>query len=240
MEDTAAILKYPDGSSYATSKGYLNNLNADQDEALTAIQLWVINSNVEMKALSPCTLHPTLLLLRYLRANNFSIEKTTAHITANLKWREEQGISTDILKQRPEIILGVQTMKEVTSIFPHWHCGSDSLGRPVIYKQYGDFDVARLLKVTTMDALMKYHIWEQEACMEMCYRQSLKTGYIVETITAVLDVKGMTLSQVTSDFLNLVKGIAKIDQTQYPETLGRFFIINAPSVFPLVWRGVKM
>jgi len=50
----------------------------------------------------------------------------------------------------------------------------------------------------------------------------------------------MLLSQITSDFLSLVKGIAKIDQAQYPETLGRFFIINTPSVFPMVWRGVKM
>ena len=76
--------------------------------------------------------------------------------------------------------------------------------------------------------------------MEMCKRQSIKTGLIVETITAVIDVKGMTLSQITNDFLSVVKGIAKIDQSQYPETLGRFFIINTPSVFPIVWRGIKV
>ena len=87
---------------------------------------------------------------------------------------------------------------------------------------------------------MKYHIWEQEACMEMCKRQSILSNHIVETITAVIDVKGMVLSQVTSDFLKIVKGIAQIDQVQYPETLGRFFIINTPSVFPIVWRGIKL
>ena len=76
--------------------------------------------------------------------------------------------------------------------------------------------------------------------MDMCKRQSIKIGRIVETVTAVIDVKDMTLSQVTSEFLNIVKGIAKIDQQQYPETLGRFFIINTPSVFPFVWRGVQV
>jgi hypothetical protein len=75
--------------------------------------------------------------------------------------------------------------------------------------------------------------------MQLCQTQSLKTGRVVETMTAVIDVKGMRISQVTSDFLSIVKGIAKIDQSQYPETLGRFFIINTPSVFPFVWRGVK-
>lgn len=186
MDETSAILKYPEGSSYASAKGYLNNLNADQDEALSAIQIWIIDNNIEIKALSSCTLHPTLLLLRYLRANSFNVEKTIHHITSNLKWREDQKITSDILVKRPEDILGVNSMDQITSIFPHWHLNYDRLGRPVIYKQYGSFDVARLLKVTSIDALMKYHIWEQEMCMEMCYRQSLKNGHIVETVTAVL------------------------------------------------------
>ena len=33
--------------------------------------------------------------------------------------------------------------------------------------------------------------------------------------------------------------LAEIDQKQYPETLGKMFIINVPSVFPFVWRMVK-
>ena len=49
----------------------------------------------------------------------------------------------------------------------------------------------------------------------------------------------MKLTQVTREFLVLVKGIAAIDKDQYPETLGKLFIINVPSVFPLVWRSVQ-
>ena len=62
---------------------------------------------------------------------------------------------------------------------------------------------------------------------------------IIETCSAVLDVQDMKLSQVTREFLALVKGIAAIDKDQYPETLGKLFIINVPSVFPLVWRTVQ-
>ena len=64
-------------------------------------------------------------------------------------------------------------------------------------------------------------------------------GTIIETCSAVLDVQDMKLSQVTREFLVLVKGIAAIDKDQYPETLGKLFIINVPSVFPLVWRSVQ-
>ena len=62
---------------------------------------------------------------------------------------------------------------------------------------------------------------------------------IVETCSAVLDVQDMKLAQVTREFLALVKGIAAIDKDQYPETLGKLFIINVPSVFPFVWRTVQ-
>ena len=69
--------------------------------------------------------------------------------------------------------------------------------------------------------------------------QSHKLQCIVETITGVIDVKDMKLSQITHDFLTLTKLLAEIDQKQYPETLGRIFIINVPSVFPFVWRMVR-
>ncbi len=73
----------------------------------------------------------------------------------------------------------------------------------------------------------------------LCLDQSKKHGLIIETLTAVIDVKDMKLSLVTRDFLSLIKRIAQIDQQQYPETLGKIFIINTPSAFPYVWRVVK-
>ena len=69
--------------------------------------------------------------------------------------------------------------------------------------------------------------------------QSKKHNLIIETLTAVIDVQDMKLSLITRDFLSLIKRIAHIDQQQYPETLGKIFIINTPSAFPYVWRVVK-
>ena len=62
---------------------------------------------------------------------------------------------------------------------------------------------------------------------------------MIETFTCVLDLKDMAMVQITRDFLNLVKQLAEVDQKQYPETLGRLFIINCPAAFPFVWRFVK-
>jgi hypothetical protein len=76
-------------------------------------------------------------------------------------------------------------------------------------------------------------------CARLCVEESHRRGVLVETCSAILDVQDMKLGQVTRDFLELVKGIAAIDQQRYPETLGKLFIINVPSIFPMVWRTVK-
>ena len=88
--------------------------------------------------------------------------------------------------------------------------------------------------LTTYSFILIYYF-----CRRLCLDQSKKHGLIIETLTAVIDVKDMKLSLVTRDFLSLIKRIAQIDQQQYPETLGKIFIINTPSAFPYVWRVVK-
>ena len=45
-----------------------------------------------------------------------------------------------------------------------------------MYKQYGKFDVGKLKKITTMEAVMKYHVWEQEACLKICEEKSIEKG----------------------------------------------------------------
>jgi CRAL/TRIO domain len=76
--------------------------------------------------------------------------------------------------------------------------------------------------------------------MKLCLDQSHKTGSIIETVTVIIDIKDMRLGQVTRDFLHILRLIGQMDASQYPEILGKAFIINAPSAFPMVWKLIKM
>jgi hypothetical protein len=53
-------------------------------------------------------------------------------------------------------------------------------------------------------------------------------GDVESVVTLLRRVSHIFCPQVTREFLALVKGIAGIDSSQYPETLGRLFIINTP------------
>jgi len=229
---------YPAGTPGAEKDGYYHRLTESQELALLTVQRWVVDNQLDMSLLSKHALHPSLTLLRYLRANNFDTEKTIDHLKKSIKWRKSIGVD-DIISQDPESVLGFP-VSELMESFPHYHVGYDLSGRPVMYKQYALFDASRLMLKTDSEHLIKYHVWEQEACMRLCKEQSLKTGYIVETTTTVLDLKDMRLAQVNKDFLAFVKSIAAVDSKYYPETLGKMFVINAPSAFPFVWRMVKM
>jgi hypothetical protein len=213
------------------------SLTVAQASALKSIQQWMQDDHVDAGEVASQALHPNLVLLRYLRANKFDVEACIAHLKRNVAWRKERDVAA-LNDARPEEILGCP-MKDLQRYLPHWQCGFDKTGRPVIYKQYGSFENDLLRDHCDLDSLTKYHIFEQEIISKLCYMQSRKTGRIVETSFAVMDLEGMQLRQVTSDFLAIVKAFANIDQAQYPETLGRLLIINAPSAFPWVWRGVK-
>lgn len=230
-------LSYSPDSPYHGTEGFLGCLSESQSSALQALQTHIISKSINLGDVAFNSLHPSLVLLRYLRANSFDVSKAADHIERNIVWRREHVVDK-LCATQPHEILGC-SMKDFTALFPHWHCGYDKQRRPVLYKQYGGFECTTLLEMTSVEAISQYHVWEQEACMRLCMLQSLKSGYLVETVTAVIDVAGMSLRQVDSNFMAIVKAIANIDQAQYPETLGRFFIINTPYVFPMVWKMVR-
>lgn len=233
--------RYPEGSPGATSTAgvYLHNLSEESEKKLNEIMSWAVTNKIDLVKLNKHALKPELSVLRFLRANKFDIKKTKKAITGHLEWQIEIKLD-ELLKKTPEQILTCE-MSAFTDLYPHWHYGSDKTGRPVMYKQYDRFLAGAIKRLTgdTFENVMNYHIWEQEAASEICRTQSIKNGTIIETVTGVIDLNHMKMTQITRNFLALVKIMAKVDQERYPETLGKIFIINAPSAFGSVWSMVK-
>eukprot|EP00428_Durinskia_dybowskii_P077443 CAMPEP_0170354994 /NCGR_PEP_ID=MMETSP0117_2-20130122/409_1 /TAXON_ID=400756 /ORGANISM="Durinskia baltica, Strain CSIRO CS-38" /LENGTH=508 /DNA_ID=CAMNT_0010609009 /DNA_START=73 /DNA_END=1595 /DNA_ORIENTATION=+ len=244
MTSTRVIdFPYPDntpGSDFKTNGGrYLRNLTEPNRAVLNGIKAWVVADGINLNELCGSILDESLLLLRYLRANNFNDKKTKKHILKVIEWRKAQKVD-ELVKMTPESILGCK-VSDLVEHFPHWHYGYDKTGRPLLIKQQGEFEFKAIKALCggNFEKVLKYHIWEQELISRVCYEQSLRTHKIIETIAVVLDVKGMTFSSLTSDFRALMSEMIKMDQEMYPETLGRIMIVNAPNVFPMIWGVMK-
>lgn len=116
---------------------------------------------------------------------------------------------------------------------------TDKLGRTIYIEQLKSLDVAALFQTTTQDRLLTEHIREFEKFTR--YRLaacSQKAGKNIEQGLSIIDLKGVPLSQFNS-VRKVIQAITSIASNYYPETMGKMFIINSPTLFTVVWSVVK-
>lgn len=112
-------------------------------------------------------------------------------------------------------------------------------GRPIYIEQLGKLNIKALYACTTPDRQLKRLVLEYErsllyrlpACSRAC-------GHPVETYCTILDLGGISISNFfqVKDYVMEASGVG---QNRYPETMGKFFIINAPWTFSAVWAIIK-
>lgn len=177
--------------------------------------------------------HDDATLLRFLRARKFDLAKSKLMFTDCEKWRKE--FKVDELYNTFEY----PEKKEVDAIYPQFYHKTDKDGRPIYIEQLGKLDLTKLYKVTTPERQLQRLVVEYERFLRdrlpVC---SVQEGKLVETSCTIMDLSGVGLSQFWK-VKNYVQQASHLSQNYYPETMGKFYIINAPYLFSTVWSLVK-
>jgi CRAL/TRIO domain/CRAL/TRIO, N-terminal domain len=225
---------YHSKSELKEKAGYYPNINDKQLRAFKELGTRMSDEHVELPDDGESQ---TLRLLRFLRARNFNVSKAFDMIKADTIWRNSIDMNS-LRLQTAEEVLGCDTATFYT-FFPTWIQGYDKQSRPIAWRQFGKFEIWSLLRITTMERLIRFHAWESEQALRLMKEKSKATGFNIETFVIVIDAAGWSLKLATSDAFTFIKGMAVTDSAYYPERLGKLIVINAPAALAIAWRVIS-
>jgi len=162
-----------------------------------------------------------VFLLRFLRANDFDLEKTQTMLEKTLKWREKNKIAT---------ILSEDWNQYDDEYKSFWE-GCDRDGRPIISFPVGQWNLRKPVFEGNSEKLKRHFLEIMEEAFQML-RSMDQSGEKAAQVTYLYDMDGFNFhNQGCVPCLPVITGIFDAFGQNYPELAHRIYVMNVPQLF---------
>ncbi|KAJ3375900.1 hypothetical protein GGF31_003105 [Allomyces arbusculus] len=228
-------------SSIAT--GYLGNLTDDQKTALAALAkglskealaaegltepsdvfMWGVDLTGVADATNNLAPGPTRVLLKFLRAREWDVDKSRAMLINCLKWRKEFNMPALLSATFPDSMTGAGAVY-----------GRDRDGNPVTWNFYGAMNASQVFETQSAADFVRWRVQLMErAVAQVDLNASSPTA--PEAVMQVHDYAGASM-RPTGTMREATKAIIQIFQDNYPEWLSCKLFINVPGVMETLFQ----
>jgi len=204
--------------------GHLGNLSADQEKMMNQLRVNiqdVITPRVDDQ-----------YLLRFLRARKWDLDKAEKKIRATLEFRKKWGADTILKDYTPPKLL--------VDYFPEGYLpDTDETGHPVVLLCLGNIDLKGMMKSFSREELFKFKVYTMENLEDTFLQCTKNQGKLVDTITALIDMQGLSAYHLWKPGLLLWNEFMQVEEMHYPEIVNKGYFINCPRIFGTIYAFCK-
>lgn len=177
-------------------------------------------------------------LCRWLRARKFVYDDVITMVEEAMETRKEAK-SKDFYPD-PKEALGCD-MATYFEQYPQLYSGYAKNGAPVFISKPGVLNVDAVECITTLEGIVNFHwyIMQRDFAERLRKQKAKDPRFKRFECVCVLDLEHLTLSQLSSRALTIIKEQAAIDSICFPETMCKMYIVNGPRFFPTTWKLIR-
>lgn len=177
-------------------------------------------------------------LCRWLRARKFVYDDVIKMVEEATECRSQA--KKDEFYKDPSEALGCD-MALYMAQFPQLYQGYDKRGIPVFYSKPGLLNIDAVDSITTLDGILKFHwfFMMHDFAGRLVGQKAEREGFHRFEAVSILDLQNLSVSQLGSRTMAIIKEQAFIDSLCFPETMAKMIIVNAPTFFSATWSIIK-
>ncbi|KAI9561267.1 hypothetical protein GHT06_012223 [Daphnia sinensis] len=171
-------------------------------------------------------------IVKWLVARDFDVDQAEKMLRRSIEWRKANRVDEILYRWHPPMAL--------VKYYPMSIIGNDKFSCPVSIVAFGKADWRGMLQSVSKRDYLRYITYMAETNVATMRKNALLAGKPVTHQTFIIDMDGLSMRQMSyKPFREVGFEAIKISEANYPESLRRVFIINAPKAFTFVFSMVK-